>query len=231
MKKSRLQSRPFRLSRRDGTMICLGALVMLAIFGVSILVKNMRTPLAPQSEKITIAWIPPTVKRWEKPIDAMAQRYNIDPNMLVIIMTMESGGDPRADSGYAYGLMQVTPATGQDIARKYLREPVTKYDLWDPETNIEFGAAYLAHLRDIFGTQVQGPSWDATVELVAAGYNGGPGAASSMVQGKGLTGTQTVVYSRDAYNMWRERHAPNSPTFDRWQERGGSNLLNAAKTP
>jgi hypothetical protein len=38
-----------------------------------------------------------------------------------------------------------------------------------------------------------------------------------------------VIYSRDAFNMWRERHAGNSPTFDRWKERGGQRLIDAAK--
>jgi soluble lytic murein transglycosylase-like protein len=106
---------------------------------------------------------------------------------------------------------------------------VKSYNLADPKTNIEFGAAYLAYIRDVFGEAQQGPSWDATVELIAAGYNGGPGAAHNLYHGLGLTDTQTVVYSRDAFNMWRERHASSSPTFDRWKERGGQRLLDAAQ--
>jgi soluble lytic murein transglycosylase len=159
----------------------------------------------------------------------MAKKYNIDPNFIAIIMTMESGGYSKAKSNdNAQGLMQITPPTAQDISTKFLKTPVTQYNLFDPNTSIEFGAAYLAYLRDQFGTAQQGPDWNATAELVAAGYNGGPGAANSLEQGKGLLDTQTVVYSRDAFNMWRERHASSSPTFDRWKERGGSNLLNLA---
>ena len=74
------------------------------------------------------------------------------------------------------------------------------------------------------------PTWNTTVELLAAGYNGGPGAANSVEQGKGLRDTQTVIYSRDAFNMWRERHSAKSPTFDRWKERGGFRLIDKAKT-
>jgi soluble lytic murein transglycosylase-like protein len=99
----------------------------------------------------------------------------------------------------------------------------------DPNTNIEFGTAYLAKLRDAFGEWRQGPKWDSTVELVAAGYNGGPGAANRVYKGEGLTDTQTVVYSRDAFNMWRERYTHDSPTYDRWLERGGQTLIDAAK--
>jgi hypothetical protein len=48
-------------------------------------------------------------------------------------------------------------------------------------------------------------------------------------KGEGLTDTQTVVYSRDVFNMWRERFQKDSPTYDRWLERGGQALIDAAK--
>jgi soluble lytic murein transglycosylase-like protein len=127
--------------------------------------------------------------------------------------------------------MQITSPTAQTIARSLLKSgPVNSYNLKDPKTNIEFGIAYLSWLRDQFGTAKQGPSWTYTTELVAAGYNGGPGAPNSIETGTGLTDTQTVVYSRDAFNMWREIHAQDSPTFDRWKERGGQMLIDEAKS-
>ena len=206
-----------------------GAIITLAVFGIFKLIHDSQTPLRPESAAITAPWMPSTVTRWSDTIDTMAQRYNIDPNLLAIVMTLESGGYSKADSGEATGLMQITPLTAKDIASKYLKTPVKNYNLQDPKTNIEFGAAYLAYLRDTFGDVSQGPSWNGTVELIAAGYNGGPGAAANLYNGKGLTDTQTVVYSRDAFNMWRERHAKDSPTYDRWLERGGSTLVDEAK--
>jgi soluble lytic murein transglycosylase-like protein len=210
-------------------MLLLGAVLACAVFGIIRLVHNAQTPLRPEASGITSPWIPSTVKRWAGPIDEMSKRYNIDPNMIAIIMTLESGGYSKANSGEAKGLMQITPLTAKDIAAKYLKKPVKSYNLWDPRTNIEFGAAYLAWLRGQFGEVNQGPSWNSTIELVAAGYNGGPGAANSLEAGRGLRDAQTVVYSRDAFNMWRERHAAKSPTYDRWLERGGSQLVDAAK--
>lgn len=212
-------------------MFAAGAVAVLAVVGVATWHFNTQVPLPYQQAGITAAWLPPTVTHWRPLINQMAQKYNIDANVVAIVMTMESGGDPKALSeDNAQGLMQVTPLTAGDIAKKYLKEPRKAYDLADPATNIEFGAAYLAYLRDTFGEPQQSPSWDYTVELVAAGYNGGPGAAGNVYRGNGLTDTQTVVYSRDAFNMWRERHAPDSPTFDRWKERGGQELLdNAAR--
>ena len=211
-------------------MLILGILITLAGVKIGDVIRNSRTPLSSSSAGITIPWLPETVKRWQAPINEMSKKYNVNADLLAIIMTLESGGYSKADSGQAQGLMQITPPTAQDIAAKFLKQPVTTYDVTDPHTNIEFGAAYIAYLRNEFGIANQGPSWDITVELIAAGYNGGPGAANNVEQGKGLEDTQTVVYSRDAFNMWRERYASKSPTYDRWLERGGSKLIDQAKT-
>ncbi len=217
---------------RDCIMLLIGAAIVLVGVAMVNFARNQQVPLAADKDTaITIPWIPETVKRWEPDVVEMAKKYNLDPNLIAIIITLESGGYPQAESeAAAKGLMQVTPPTAADIAQKFLKKPRESYDLFDPRTNIEFGTAYLAWLRDEFGTVKQGPNWDSTVELLAAGYNGGPGAANNLEQGKGLLDVQTVVYSRDAFNMWRERYSSTSPTFDRWQERGGSVLIEQAKT-
>lgn len=187
-------------------------------------------PLAPESPAVTIRWLPDTVTRWNGHIVEMAGKYRIDPNALAIIMTLESGGYIRAHSAAdAKGLMQITPPAEKDIAAKFLQENRDTYDIWDPRTNIEFGTAYLAYLRNEFGEKGHAPSWNSTVELVAAGYNDGPGAANQLYKGEGLESIETLSYSRDALNMWRERNAEISPAYERWYERGGSSLVNAAR--
>lgn len=218
-------------ARRDYIWLGVGALSALAVISLFGLIRNtVATPLAPESGKITIKWLSPTVSRWEKTINEMGEKYDIDPNLIAIIVTLESGGYSKAgsDAG-AQGLMQVTPPTGGDIAARYLKEPRTTYDLMDPKTSIEFGTAYLALLRDEFGTDPHDTDWLRTVELVAAGYNGGPGTANALEKGEGLRDTEPVIYSRDAFNMWRERNSKTSPTFDRWKERGGIELIELAK--
>lgn len=224
---SRLQ-RSAQLGVRDYGMVVVGIVFSVLVFGAYTLMQHAKIPLSPQTDTVTISWLPDSVKRWHSQIESSAKQYNLDPNLVAIIMTIESGGNPKADSGYAQGLMQITPATTKEIASRHLKKPVNKYDIWDPRTNIEFGTAYLAWLRTAYGTLDQGPSWNVTAELVAAGYNGGPDAAYSLGHGTGLHDTQTVVYSRDVYNMWRERNAKDSPTFDRWKERGGQALLEKA---
>jgi soluble lytic murein transglycosylase-like protein len=218
------------LSIRDCIMLGIGAAAVLCGMVTGNVISARKLPLKPEASTITAAWIPGTVKQYEPIIDEMAKKYKLDPNLIAIIITMESGGYAKAQSeAGAQGLMQITPPTAKDIAAKFLKQPRTQYDLFDSKTNIEFGTAYLSYLRNEFGSPKQGPDWTATVELVAAGYNGGPGAANNLEQGKGLVDTQPVIYSRDAFNMWRERHSSKSPTFDRWVERGGSDLLAAAK--
>lgn len=174
-----------------------------------------------------IAWLPQTVTHHQKLIDEVAKEYNLHPNLVAIIMTLESGGFTKADSGQAEGLMQITPYTAKDIAEKHLQKPVEKYNIWDQKTNIEFGAAYLTHLRDEFCDP--GDNEELCVELIAAGYNAGPGAANRLFKGEGLTEAETVIYSRNAMNFWRERKAATSPTYSRWLGAGGESLIKKAE--
>lgn len=225
------QFAPRSISHRDVVMMLAGVLVTLAGVATANYIQDRQVPLRYQANGITAPWIPDSVRRWEGIINEMGKKYNVDPNLIAIIVTLESGGHAKAQSSAgAKGLMQVMDPTAADIAAKFLKEPRDQYDIFDPRTNIEFGTAYLAYLRNEFGSPQHAPTWIASVELVAAGYNGGPGTANKLEKGEGLRNTEPVIYSRDAFNMWRERHADKSPTFERWAERGGSRLLDAANT-
>ena len=219
----RLQVKKRDIIVAAATLIVAGGLAM----GVKAIVDA--EPRLPYNDRgITITWLPSSVTRWHTNIDAEAKKYNIDANLVAAIMTLESGGYSKADSGQAVGLMQITPVTASDIAAKHLKDSVTNYDLSNPKTSIEFGTAYLAYLRDTFCDHGTGPDW-ACVELIAAGYNGGPGAANRVYKGEGLTDTETVVYARDAFNMYREGAASKGVTYERWLERGGQDLVDKAK--
>lgn len=221
-------------SARDMVLLAIGFVAAYVIVQIdskpSYPAGQLAAALQPSTYEVSIPWLAPQVRKWDQTVLAMSQKYAIDPELVSIIMTVESGGNPvaRSEAG-ALGLMQVTPPTAQDIARKHLKTPVANYDLLEPQTNIEFGVAYLAYLRDTFQSKEQAPSWNTTVELIAAGYNGGPSAALSLVEGGGLRDPETVAYSRDVYNMWRERDADQSPTYDRWLERGGIRLLQSTQ--
>ena len=102
------------------------------------------------------------------PLTALAQaELPVPADLVKAIARRESEFDPAVISpADARGLMQVLPGTGQMMARR-LGVPFQASDLIsNPELNARLGAAYLAELREEFGT---------SLALVAAGYNAGPG--------------------------------------------------------
>lgn len=82
-------------------------------------------------------------------ISQTAQELNLDPNLVIAIMRQESAFNHQAQSRVgARGLMQVMPATGQDMARKVRLASFSTDDLYDPQTSIRLGGQHLAdHLR------------------------------------------------------------------------------------
>lgn len=198
-------------------------------------------PLRPEDgeaqKNVAIEWLPDTVKRWQPKIEKYSNEYHIDPNLMAIMMTVESGGDPNADSGLAKGLMQIAPNTAKDINDRLTPEAERKssYELTDPDTNIEFAARYISHLIGEYGDAAQGPTWDETVTLVATAYNGGYVAANLYRDEKwsGLDkyDRQTFNYARYVRTMWQERHDPLSFSYRHWHDiANGKNLVeNATK--
>lgn len=199
--KSRLK-RSLKLSHRDAAMLLIGAvLAFLAFRSVDTLQSAMMPLGAQQSKAVNMDHLPAEVQQWRDSVLEVSQKYNIDANFVVAIMTVESRGNPSAVSEVgAQGLMQVMPYTAEDIAAKHLNQPITEYNLTEPHTNIEFGVAYLAYLRDQFGDSRQ----ERTVKVVAAGYNGGPGAAMQLQKGQQLH-PETADYIEKVAQLWRER--------------------------
>ena len=95
-----------------------------------------------------------------------AARNRLDPAWVAAEIRAESVFDPNARSAAdARGLMQVLPATGAAVAAR-LGLPWTGGDsLYDPDTHIALGTAYLRQLMDRYGGKPY---------QVIAGYNAGP---------------------------------------------------------
>jgi len=95
-----------------------------------------------------------------------ANRYGLDPNLLLAVMRVESAYQKHIVSyAGAVGLMQIMPRTGQLIAHALGHENFSPADLLDPKTNLEFAAWYLTSLIRRF---------DGRLPLAIAAYNGGP---------------------------------------------------------
>jgi soluble lytic murein transglycosylase-like protein len=81
-----------------------------------------------------------------------AQRYDLDWRLLLGIMRVESGFDPRARSPRgAVGLMQVMPVAFKEVAMELGWGRRNPKELEDPRVNIRVGAHYLSSLVRRFG--------------------------------------------------------------------------------
>ncbi|MCY1014268.1 lytic transglycosylase domain-containing protein [Pyxidicoccus sp. MSG2] len=101
-----------------------------------------------------------------------ARANNVDPLLVVAVIRCESSFNNYAVSGVgAMGLMQVMPDTGKYLAEKGGYKLGRSSNLFDAETNVQLGTAYLADLIARFGT----------VEKALVAYNAGPGLAKRIL--------------------------------------------------
>ena len=95
-----------------------------------------------------------------------AKENGLDPLLVAAIIYRESRFDKNAVSrSSARGLMQIMPATGEDIARRLKADGYFIQDLFDPDTNLRFGCYYMAEMKKEF---------DFDMTLALAAYNSGP---------------------------------------------------------
>ncbi|MBZ0222206.1 MAG: transglycosylase SLT domain-containing protein [Dokdonella sp.] len=106
-----------------------------------------------------------------------AHDAGIDPSWAYGILRAESAwmSDARS-SANAYGLMQLLPAVGKQVAKSLKLPFGGAEDLFKPEFNIQLGTTYLAQMADAF----QGSPW-----LASAAYNAGEGAVDRWVAARG----------------------------------------------
>jgi soluble lytic murein transglycosylase len=94
-----------------------------------------------------------------------ADAHKLDPYLVAALISQESAFDPDARSpANAYGLMQVRPGTGRQLARRLGIRPFSTRTLRNPTANIRLGTRYFADLVEKYGDD----------HLVLAAYNAGP---------------------------------------------------------
>jgi len=114
-----------------------------------------------------------------------ASAYEQDPYLLAAIIKAESNFDSGAISAKgARGLMQIMPETGEWVAGQLGYASLKKDQLFEPETNIKFGAWYLADLDKEYG---------GSIILMLAAYNGGRGNVSEWIEVKDLSGSVNTI--------------------------------------
>jgi murein DD-endopeptidase MepM/ murein hydrolase activator NlpD/beta-lactamase regulating signal transducer with metallopeptidase domain len=187
---------------------------------------TMKTQMA---AALGIRWLPPVLNRWKPLILAAAAKHNVDPDVLAIMMLVESSGDPDAKSpSGAVGLLQIMPKTGELIAKERNIADFTLEKLAEPETNVDFGAWYLARQVDTFGKD-KDPS--QKIELAAAAYNGGTQSVREYLAGTQPLSDETTHYKALVAGMWSERSADESTTYRVWRERIRERAAKRATNP
>jgi len=113
------------------------------------------------------------ILRVARAIVEQASHREIEVNLVLAVIAVESAGYNRAESSVgALGLMQIMPATGEQLAREHgidWRGPAT---LFDPVVNVTLGIAYLRELSDRYDC----------VPTALAAYNWGPGRIDSRLR-------------------------------------------------
>lgn len=118
-------------------------------------------------------------------IASYSEENRLDPYLVSAVIFCESRFDPNAVSrAGARGLMQVMPATGQEIA-DLLQEPFDPDQLFDPETSIRYGTYYL---------MLQMERFDGNPAVVLAAYNAGPHRADQWIREYGFDSRDHIAY-------------------------------------
>jgi soluble lytic murein transglycosylase len=106
--------------------------------------------------------------RHEDVIREQAREKDVDASLIAAVIYAESRFRDQTSRAGARGLMQITPATANEIERLSGGTTFTPADLSDPELNIRYGTFYLRELLDLY---------DGNEVAALAAYNAGPGSA------------------------------------------------------
>ena len=129
-------------------------------------------------------------RQYDHIVRRMAQKYDVDPELIHSIIKAESNYDSRAVSPKgAVGLMQLMPKVAKEYGVK---------NSYDPVENIEAGTKLL---RDLFH------AYDQKENLVLAAYNAGTEAVKKY---KGIPPyPETVQYIQRVKSFWYPKQTSN----------------------
>jgi soluble lytic murein transglycosylase-like protein len=133
----------------------------------------------------------------------------VEPALIAATIGTESSGDPDAFRwegvtwGYSYGLMQILYPTAQQMG--YEGNP---QGLFDPDTNIEYGARYLRHQRTRYKT---------LAEAIAA-YNAGTATWTEYGRLTNATYVQRVLDRIPGYRSLLALVYPNYRQVVNWED-------------
>ena len=111
-------------------------------------------------------------KEFSEYVSKYSQAYEVDENLIYALIKAESNFEADAVSNKnAQGLMQLMPATAEDVADKNDIE-LTEDNILDPDININIGTKYISTLLDKY----------ECVEVALAAYNAGSGNVDKWIE-------------------------------------------------
>ncbi|MBB3321675.1 membrane-bound lytic murein transglycosylase C [Atlantibacter sp. RC6] len=138
-----------------------------------------------------------------------SRKYGVDESLILAIMQTESSFNPYAVSrSDALGLMQVVQHTaGKDVFRSQGKSgtPSRSY-LFDPQSNIDTGTAYLAMLNNVYLGGIANPTSRRYAVITA--YNGGAGSVLRVFSNDKIKAASIInsMQPGDVYETLTTRH-------------------------
>lgn len=168
-------------------------------------------------------WSPPErVTQWRKIVDKWACELNISQALIFAVIQMESGGNEKAyryEPGYYKRyieksldwkfLMMKHGYTPRDVAASYglmqlmfptaypYKKNLTPAELYEPDTNVRIGTAYLAGLLK---------KYDGDKLQTLAHYNGGAGGARAIRLSKDTQAARYAKRTLALYERYKKYH-------------------------
>jgi len=201
-------------AQSSGPAVAIPCLLALAVIGATLWARQLGPSSAvgehlPKSNEPTaLRSLPESVQRWGTDIDRWAAEYGVAPEMVAVVMTLESCGAPRAQSAAgAIGLFQVMPFHFGEGEKPF-----------DPQVNARRGLAYLRRGLDLAGGDPR---------LALAGYNGGHGL---IYQNPASWPAETQRYVTWGTGILADLEAGRSPSpaLNSWLAAGGESLCRLA---
>jgi soluble lytic murein transglycosylase len=141
--------------------VLLGGAVVAGVVGVALLL-DVPGKFDEAIQELTLPL------RHEDVIRQQANEKDVDASLIAAVIYAESRFRDQTSHADARGLMQITPATANEIERLSGGTSFRLEDLSDPEINIRYGTYRLRELLD---------RYDGNLVAALAGYNAGPSNA------------------------------------------------------
>ena len=116
-------------------------------------------------------------RRYKAQIAECAKKFDLEPALIYAVIHSESFFDPMSTSKVgARGLMQLMPGAASEadrfVSKAKKERPISAEVLYDPETNIKLGSAYMHMLQSRYFSKIKNHAHRTALGIAA--YNCGP---------------------------------------------------------